>query len=105
MPLSNEVREMNYDTDPERGFYQTRIPIAHMFENGYPISRSEARRLATYIQTFDTVTLDFHNVEKIGQAFTHELFVVFQNAHPKILLQCENANENVTNMIRRVRNS
>ncbi len=101
--LLKEVFDMF--TDPDKGFFKTQIPIAHMFENGYPVSRSEARRLGTFMEGFEEITFDFLNVPQIGQAFTHELFVVFQNNHPTIKIHVANANSDVSNMIRRVKNS
>ena len=46
--------------------------------------------------------LDFSGVEKIGQGFAHELFVVWQNAHPSVKLIAAGENENVKRMIRHV---
>ncbi|WP_337415648.1 STAS-like domain-containing protein [Anaerotignum faecicola] len=92
-------------SDVDRGFYKTVLPIVNMIENGDPVSRSEARRLGTVIKRFEEVTLDFENVESVGQAFVHELFVVFTRENPKIELKIENANEAITKMISRVMNS
>jgi len=91
--------------DPDRGFFKTQIPVAHMFDSGYPVSRSEARRLGTYMKSFEEVCLDFKNVDYIGQAFTHELFIVFQNNNPQIQIEYVNAAENVEKMIKRVKNT
>lgn len=92
-------------SDSEKGFFKTQIPITHMFSDGNPVSRSEARRLGGFIDRFEEVTLDFKDVDSIGQAFTHELFIVFQGNHPNIKINIENANEDVTNMILRVKNT
>ena len=92
-------------TDPDRGFFKTQIPIAHMFANGYPVSRSEARRLGMFVKDFEEITFDFANVDQVGQAFTHELFIVFQNKHPQIHMNVVNANEDVASMIKRVKHS
>lgn len=92
-------------SDPDKGFFKTQIPIAHIFPSGYPMSRSEGRRLASFLTKFEEVTLDFRDVENIGQAFTHELFIVFQRNHPDIRISVENANEDVQRMISRVRNT
>lgn len=92
-------------TDPDRGFFKTQIPIAHMFSNGYPVSRSEARRLAAFVQNFEEITLDFTDIPQIGQAFAHELFVVFPNKNPQISINTVHANETVSAMIRRVKKS
>ncbi len=110
MRLSNSSGKQVKDvfdmfTDPNRGFFKTHIPISHIYANGYPVSRSEARRLGSFVQDFEEVTLDFSGVEQLGQAFTHELFVVFQRAHPEIKLSIENANSAVDAMIRRVINT
>lgn len=91
--------------DPERGFFKTQIPISHMFANGYPVSRSEARRLGSYVSRFEDVNLDFKDVSNIGQAFTHELFIVFQENNPNIKLNIINANDEVQRMISRVKNT
>ena len=74
MLLSNSTAKtaeevFNRFSDPDNGFYKTEIPMAHLFPNGYPVSRSEARRLFTMISKFQEVTLDFKNVESLGQAF------------------------------------
>lgn len=88
--------------DVEHGFFRTQLPIAHIFQNAGPISRSEARRLAAMISRFQDVVLDFSGVKTIGQAFTHELFVVFRRDNPDIKFACENMEEPVKNMIDRV---
>lgn len=96
---------MNMFSDVERGFFRTQLPIAHIFQNAGPISRSEARRLAAMISRFQDVVLDFSGVKTIGQAFTHELFVVFRRDNPDIQFTCENMEEPVKNMIDRVLNT
>lgn len=88
--------------DAGRGFFRTQLPIAHIFQNTVPITRSEARRLAAMISRFQDVVLDFSGVKTIGQAFTHELFVVFRRDNPDIKFTCENMEEPVKNMIDRV---
>jgi len=96
---------MDLYSDVEKGFFKTQLPIAHIFPNAYPISRSEARRLGTMIQKFKEVTLDFLGVEKLGQGFTHELFIVFKNNHPEIKLNRINTSPEVEKMIERVINT
>ncbi len=89
-------------TNPEEGFTHTSVPIAHMFTGGSPVSRSEARRLGGMLLRFKKATLDFTGVKGIGQAFTHELFVVWQRRNPEIELNCIGMEEDVERMIRRV---
>ena len=92
-------------SDIEHGFYRTHIPIAHIFPGGSPVSRSEARRLGEMIADFGRITLDFTDVPEIGQAFTHELFVVWQKRHPDTVLDVVNADKAVGFMIGRVLNT
>lgn len=93
---------MDLYSDSDRGFFKTQLPIAHIFPNRYPVSRSEARRLGAMISKFEEVSLDFSGVERIGQGFAHELFVVFPAHNPKIQLATTNACPEVQGMIDRV---
>lgn len=110
MQLSNTtkktVREI-FDrfSSVDEGFYRTQIPMIHMFPSGFPVSRSEARRLASLIGQFREATLDFTGVRGIGQAFVHELFVVWKKDHPDFVMNIENASDDVLSMIRRVENT
>lgn len=89
----------------DSGFIKTSIPIKHTCcEFGYPVSRSQARRLCTRFDEFEEVVLDFADVDNIGQAFAHEIFNVFQAKHPDLKLIVKNAVPYVKNMIERVRN-
>lgn len=110
MGLHNQTKKttlevFNRFSDIDDGFIRTHIPIAHMFPAGNPVSRSEARRLSAVISGFKEITLDFSNVEEIGQAFCHELFVLWQNRNPDIILNIVEANEAVDYMIKRVKNT
>ena len=110
MSLSNQTKKTTKEvfdrfSDIEEGFIRTHIPIAHMFAYGNPISRSEARRLGTLISEFKEVTLDFTGVEEVGQAFCHELFVVWQRNHPDTVIHIVGAAEDVNFMIQRVKNT
>lgn len=93
---------MDRYADSDRGFFKTQLPIAHIFPNSYPVSRSEARRLSAMIRRFEEVTLDFSDVSQIGQGFAHELFVVFPTQCPEIRIHVENACPAVAGMIARV---
>ena len=89
----------------EEGFIKTQIPIAHIFSGTGPVSRSEARRLGELIIKFKEVDLDFINVEEVGQAFVHELFIVWQRNHPDVKLNVFNQCDDVDFMIKRVINT
>lgn len=110
MALSHSTKKTTREvfdrfSDVEEGFIRTHVPISHMFAYGNPISRSEARRLGQMIDPFKEITLDFSGVEEVGQAFCHELFVVWQRDHADVTLTVENASEDVDFMIRRVKNT
>ncbi|MBQ7934791.1 MAG: DUF4325 domain-containing protein [Clostridia bacterium] len=110
MALSNQSKKTAREvfdrfSNVEEGFIRTQIPIAHVFPNGNPVSRSEARRLGELILRFKEIDLDFANVEEVGQAFVHEMFVVWQHRNPEIQLNVCNANQAVESMIKRVKNT
>ena len=67
------------------------------------VSRSEARRLLVGLAKFKTIEIDFDKVETVGQAFTDEIFRVWQNAHKDITICYKNAGENVLFMIKRAK--
>lgn len=110
MRLENQTtrdlsKVMNMFSDVERGFFRTQLPLAHIFQNSGPVSRSEARRLGAMVARFEDVTLDFSGIQSIGQGFTHELFVVFRRNHPDIHFNCINMSPGVEGMIKRVENT
>lgn len=89
----------------DEGFTKTSIPIAHFFPGGNPVSRSEARRLGELITRFEEIDLDFTDVDEVGQAFVHELFVLWQARNPNKKINVLCACENVDYMIKRVLNT
>lgn len=96
-----EVFDMYSSVDG--GFTITNIPMKMICDSGYPVSRSQAKRLYFGFDKFEKVILDFNGVDEIGQGFAHELFSVFGKRHPEIELQCINTNEAIEKMIRRVK--
>ena len=96
-----EVFDMYSSVDG--GFTVTRIPMKLICDSGYPVSRSQAKRLYFGFDKFEKVILDFSDVDGMGQGFAHELFNVFQKKHPEIEIQCENANLEIEKMINRVK--
>lgn len=107
MSLSNKSHKtvqgvFDQYTNPDEGFHHTSVPIAHIFPGGSPVSRSEARRLGAMLTNFKEATLDFTGVSSIGQAFTHELFVVWQRQNLGMTLYLKGMSQNVENMIKRV---
>ena len=69
---------------------------------GNPVARSHARRILRDKDEFKEVFFDFNGIEFMGQGFADEIFRVFQNAHPDIVLRPINANEAVLGMIQHV---
>ena len=84
--------------DVDGGFIRTRLPIKNIFPNA-PVSRSQAKRLANRMEEFKEIELDFDGVKTIGQAFAHELFVVYQRSHPDVQLIPYNTSLEVQKMI------
>lgn len=110
MSMSNQTKKTTKEVfdrfaDVEEGFIRTHIPIAHMFAYGNPISRSEARRLCSLVSDFKEITLDFTGVEEVGQAFCHELFVVWRRNNPEIVINVVGACDDVAGMLKRVQNT
>ncbi len=110
MRLSNfskkKLRDI-FDTyaDVDGGFTKTSIPLCHIYPNGYPISRSQAKRLTHRFDDFEEIELDFEGIRDVGQGFAHEIFVVFQKKHPEVRLTAKNTNEAVSKMLHHVLNS
>jgi anti-sigma regulatory factor (Ser/Thr protein kinase) len=107
---SDRPRKEVYDAyaSPENNyaFDRTVVPVkmAEHSENDL-ISRSQAKRLLLRIDRFRTAVLDFKNVNQIGQAFADEIFRVFTRRHPGVEVQFINANEDISNMIRRAQSA
>lgn len=86
------------------GFTKTIVPVRlAQYGDENLISRSQAKRLLTRVDRFETVILDFRGVESIGRAFADEIFRVFAGQHPTISLIELNANSAVKRMIGRAR--
>lgn len=67
------------------------------------VSRSEAKRLLVGLDAYTRIEFDFRKVKSIGQGFADEVFRVFQNANPKILITYTHAEPPVAFMIERSR--
>lgn len=108
MKLSNHTKRTPkevfdaFSGDSDYGFTRTVVPVdLARYENDALISRSQARRVLMRLDRFDTVVLNFKNVEQVGQGFADEVFRVFARAHPDIKLIPIDANPQVMAMIRR----
>ena len=103
MELENETlrdSEQVFKTysDPDDGFFRTRIPMLEACLDRDPVARSQARRICARLENFREVELDFSRTEIMGQGFADELFRVFQNKHPEVTLTPVNMNSAVQRM-------
>ncbi|MDE0024089.1 MAG: DUF4325 domain-containing protein [Spirochaetaceae bacterium] len=91
-----------FSGDGDYGFTRTVVPVdLARYGNDALISRSQARRVLVRLDRFNTVLLNFKNVDQVGQGFADEVFRVFVRTHPDIALVPINANPQVMSMIRR----
>ena len=89
-------------TDDDYGFSKTHVPVfLASYDNDQLVSRSSAKRVLARFNKFKEVWLDFQGVEKIGQAFSDEIFRVYAKANPDIRLCYSDANSEVEGMIKR----
>jgi len=88
----------------EYTFAKTIVPVKlAQYEGEKLVSRSQAKRLTFRFDKFKTIILDFTGVEEIGQAFSDEVFRVFQNAHKDIKLVPVNMTTAVKEMVSRAK--
>ena len=109
MSLSNfthKVPKEIFDqySNVDGSFITTRIPLKDIFDAS-PVSRSQAKRVCNRLENFEEVILDFDGIDWMGQGFAHQIFVVFQNAHPEIAVIPQNMNDSVESMYKHVVNS
>ena len=91
-------------SDDDYGFTHTIVPVRLVqYGDEMLVSRSQAKRLLARFDRFKTVVLDFEGIEMIGQAFADEIFRVFAQEHPDILITEMNTNPSVQQMINRAR--
>ena len=77
--------------------------LKETFENGFPVSRSQAKKLCNEIKSYNEVAIDFSGIREIGQGFAHELFVVFLREYPSVKITIKNENLAIVKMINHVR--
>ena len=98
----NDVFSKFVTKQGEAGFDKTEILVRLFIQGSVYISRSQAKRILTGLEKYNTIVLDFDKVTTIGQAFTDEIFRVFQQRHPEIKIQPINMSEPIKFMIDRV---
>ena len=110
MELNNQISRTTkeifdqYTSGEDYSFSKTIVPV-HLaqYNRENMISRSQAKRLMSRVEVFNTVFLDFNKVEAVGQAFADEVFRVFPSKHHGIEVIAINANTVVQQMISRVK--
>jgi hypothetical protein len=90
-------------TDESLNFSKTGVGVALYREGAEYVSRSQARRIMTGLDKFESVELDFKGIETVGQAFADEVFRVWSAGHPNTVITPINASENIMFMIGRAR--
>jgi len=99
-----EVFDQFASDQSDYGFSKTHLKVSlARYGDENLVSRSQAKRLLTRLDRFKEIVFDFETVDTIGQAFADEIFRVFQNEHPDILLSWVNGTTEVTQMIMRAR--
>jgi len=97
--LFNEYADLTKDSD--YGFDKTKIQIKLYTMGGIHISRSQARRVLFGLEKFRIIIFDFDKVPVVGQAFADEIFRVFHNKYPNIILNSINMEKGVKFMVER----
>lgn len=94
----NAIDVFNTFSEVDEGFVKTCIPVFEACSDRNPISRSQARRLCNRLNQFKEVVLDFEKVDMMAQGFADELFRVFHNENPDVILTPINMNEETKKM-------
>ena len=63
------------------------------------VSRSQAKRLVSRLESFKEVILDFKGVQSVGQAFCDEVFRVFLSRHPECRLRIRDLDQTLRVMV------
>lgn len=110
MKLSNDSHRDISDvfsvySDCDGNFCRTTIRLTELFSSTNLTSRSQARRLGSYVSRFSETELDFSGIASMGQPFAHEFYTFFPLSHPDIHIIETNMNDNVRKMIEKVKNT
>ncbi len=83
----------------------TTIPIK-LYDLGEAwISRSQAKKVLSGLEKYKKIIFDFNGIDLIGQGFADEIFRVWQNSHPDIILEPINMNDTVAILVNDARES
>jgi len=98
--ILEEIFEQYAPEEFEYKFEKTRVYVK-LFQSKY-VSRSEARRLLSGLDKFKEVILDFKGVKSIAQSFADEIFRVFKEEHPDIIIKIQNLRPSLEPIIKHV---
>jgi anti-sigma regulatory factor (Ser/Thr protein kinase) len=85
-------------------FSKTHVPLSlARYKDEDLISRSQAKRVLSRFDRFREVLLDFKGVTSIGQAFADEIFRVYKQSHPEVVILAINTTAQVDKMISRAK--
>lgn len=102
--LKTVFEDFSGNEDEDYAFNTTVVPVKlALYEGERLVSRSQAKRILCRVEMFKTVLLDFNGVDYIGQAFADEVFRVFANKNPHILLVPVKTNDEIMRMIKSVK--
>lgn len=91
-----------YQHQNDAAFSRTEILVMlSQWGNTPLVSREQAAQVIAGLEKFHHVTLDFSGVRLVGQGFVDEVFRVFQNRYPDIVIESIHANNDVSFMIKR----
>lgn len=83
----------------------TTIPVK-LYDLGEAwISRSQAKKVLSGLEKYKKIIFDFKGLDLIGQGFADEIFRVFQNAHPDIVLEPINMTDTIAILINDARST
>lgn len=85
----------------EPGFNKTEILVKLYLQGTIYISRSQARRIISGLEKYESIVLDYDKVSTVGQAFTDEIYRVFRSSHPDIKIESRHMSEPVKFMVNR----
>lgn len=98
---ANDLTSIFAEYTQDFEFTKTRT-IIRLFAIGTDfVSRSQAKRLVRGLEKFREVVLDFEGVDLVGQGFSDEVFRVWTQHHPEVLLIPTGMSEPVAFMVER----
>ncbi|MGH9018574.1 MAG: STAS-like domain-containing protein, partial [Acidimicrobiales bacterium] len=80
-------------------FSKSSVHVSLFREGDVFVSRSEAKRIAAHLESFEVVELDFSGISEVGQGFVDELFRVWGREHLGTRMIPVHANPAILSMI------